>query len=446
MVRPSEPPIPATQHNPLVHSREEELGLSSEEDFAIDEPRNDSAEQGDATLHNDDPAQLWDEEDGRVSGDLEPATVAAHEEDSSLFEDHPAVRDDAASGPELDELLVEEHGPSLDRGLEGFADAEEEELHESALPAMDADTDGDFELADLLEELGFGKTGLWEFETVFGEAGALCALHAAPEEMLLAAGDSLVTITLAGIVRVRPLAHKLDQLTSVAGLTVGSGANGLVRLELGSEGPTFNTLLEQPADQLVVAAGQVVARVRDRIYTLRASGSEPVLRMSGARSLAGHTAGLWVATEQGKLLFSAASFDSLREVALDAQAERALERGATLLASSTAACLLLDGSKLLRVSRASESAIVGLREDLLQQTLAACPVEAHGIEFLVACSHTQGCELLAPHFTSGELEPLVRLEATGQSGRVALGWDPSLRRAFVAGPFGLLTVRSFEQP
>ena len=446
MVRPSEPPIPATQHNPLVHSREEQLGLPSEEDFAIDEPRDDSAEQGDVTLHNDEAAQLWDEEDGRVSGDLEPATLAAHEEDSSLFEDHPAVRDDAASGPELDELLVEEHGPSLDRGLEGFADAEEEELDESALPAMDADTDGDFELADLLEELGFGKTGLWEVETVFGEAGALCALHVAPEEMLLAAGDSLVTISLAGIVRVRPLAHKLDQLASVAGLSVGSGANGLVRLELGSEGPTFTTILEQPADQLVIAAGQVVARVRDRIYTLPASGSEPILRLSGVRSLAAHTAGLWVTTEGGKLLFSEAGFDSLREVALDAQAEQALEQGATLLACSTAACLLLVGSKLLRVSQASESAIVGLREDSLQQTLAACPVEAHGVEFLVACSHTQGGELSAPHFTSGELEALVRLEATGQSGPVALGWDPSLRRAFVAGPFGLLTVRSFEQP
>jgi hypothetical protein len=444
VVRPSEPPILATQPNQREHPREEEVGLPSEEDFSIDEPRDDNAEQGEATLHSDD--HVWEEEDGQVSGDLEPATLAFHEEAPPLFEDHPAERDDAASGPELEELLVDEHGPSLDRGLEGFADAEEEELDESALPAMDADTDGDFELDDLLEELGFGKTGLWEIETVFGEAGALRSLHVAPEEMLLSAGDSLVTISLAGIVRVRPLPYPLDQLASVVGLTVASGANGAVKLELSGERPTLTTLLEQPAAQLVIAAGQVVARVNDRIFALSASGAEPIPGPSGVRSLAARASVLWVLTEQGKLLHGSSGFESLCELQLDAETEHTLQSGATILASSSAACLLQAGSTLLRVSRSSASVSVRLPETTPTQSLAACAVEAHGLEFLVARSHSSGCELLAPHFAAGELEALVRLDTSGQSGPVALGWDPSLRRAFIAGPFGLLTVRSFEQP
>ncbi len=352
--------------------------------------------------------------------------------DGSVFDEGgvPTFADEGDASDEVGptDAVIEGFGddglPSTtdDGGAEGLSDGSETVLDEDLLPAMDIGVEGDFELNDLLSEMGLGGDDAWEIAPGFSSDVSVGSVRANGGRVV-AVGAAVVLIG-AGeqALRVRPLeqaAHdcavsgeRVFIVTSRGVEVLGPGdARKLLAAATGV------SALAIAAEQLFVLVGHALSRIDVT------TGKAQLLR-NDVTSMGAADGTLFVTTEENQL-------DRLR--GHDGDFERCeSDVPGLIVACASKALLLSEDEKAFRFDDRYRRRALDAERVVAGAAFAA--------EELLLLSVEAGAFVVSLVDKVGDVRRIARVAHTAEP-PVALAWDPSRELIFVAGPAGLLALR-----
>lgn len=443
------------------------------EDFADDTPPSEQGlaqeEEAQGPLHaEEDEIDEW-EDGGSDDGAAEELEIGAPDltntdEDKKNFGDavmgslvdpdfEPGFEDGAShsgeAGPNDHEGLgeIETDEATLpatadDGGAEGIGDGSESELDEDSLPEMDADAGGDFELHDLLDEMGFGTDEPWEVVPELSRGVALAA-GATRDGQIVAAGSALVSIAPGTLgMKVRALGEPAFACAALGGHIILATRRGieLVDANLGAAGPCAPIVVVPRPDIVMIAvAGQ-------RLWALAGSTLLKVELTSGAVEAVRDDV-LAIAAAQGTLFVASVAQRGMIErlrgddgafegVESAESTRRFLQRGATIAASSSGhLLLLLEGRGLLM--RIGGPATLLTLENIVAATFRG---QGEATRALLLVDRTGKRELVSAT-DDGALTTLLALDGPADGAPSSIVWDPTRELAVLATSQGLVGLR-----
>lgn len=324
-----------------------------------------------------------------------------------------------------------------DGGAEGIGDGSESEVDEAALPAMDADAGGDFELTDLLEEMGFGGEEPWETVPQLGRDVALACVRCR-EGMIAAAGSAAALLLDKGTLapRVRRLTEgAFDCALSEEALVLAT-RRGIELLDVSlSSAPRVIVERADIAD-VAVAAGQIWARAGSQLLRVDAlTGHTEVVRedVTGVAAAQG-TLFVTTAAKRGSLERLRGHDGAFEKIDVDGATREALGRGATIAACTPSVLVLVQEGSAQIVS------VTGASTRLPCEGVVAATFRGlgGGAKPLVLARTERGMELMT-FDAKGTPSSIATLEEAPGEWRVT--WDASREIAVVVGPKGLIGLR-----
>lgn len=418
-----------TAQGPL-HPEEEEI--EEWEDGGSDDGSADELEIGapDLTNTDEDKRNFGDSVMGStVDPDFEPGF------DDRASNGEPGPNDHEGLGEvDADDAVLP--ATADDGGAEGIGDGSESEIDEQGLPAMDADAGGDFELRDLLDEMGFGTDEPWEIVPELSRGVALAAA-AARDGQIVAAGSAVVSIppgTLA--LRVRALGEPAFACAALGGHIVLATQRGIEVVDATLGNPIV--VVPRPDIAMIAVAAQ-------RLWALAGSTLLKVELTSGAVETVRDDV-LAIAAAQGTLFVASVAqrgtLERLRgddgafEVIDTAESTRRfLQRGATIAASSSGhLLLLLEGRGVLMK-------IGGPATLLTVENIVAATFRGQGdaTRALLLVDRDAKRELVSAT-DDGVLTTLLELDSASD-GPLSIVWDPTRELAVLATSQGLVGLR-----
>ncbi len=452
-------PLPITQENP---SKDELLGLEEHADDVnasrddadldldgADPERSEHASHDLTDVHAD--VMTFDDSAAAEADSARSQTELELPEDDAHFEDVPrrrgrVVKDDE---PRHDERALEMFGEDerafddadvgnarIDRGVEGVL-GEEVAIDEASLPAMDADTGGEFELTDLLSELGFGATRDFVVAGVH-DVGPVTTVAVGPRGFC-AGGASAVFFEGPGSVEVRRWPRPVTRVERAEDgfIVVDTNAVSHVGLTEGSA-RTATTRMEGPVDQLVMVGDQLIVRIGSEVSHLKPSGERTTLFRDVA-SIGASSSTLLAATLHGSLKTRRGHEGAITEHRLDGVAASAFAANAQIAACGPKQCLVRAEGNVLWVRPGHATQTLSVPEGLC---ISAACAAGLGFDFLVVLEDAARTLLAAPHAASAELQILADLHASFAGGVSAICWDEPSQEAIVAGASGVGRVRA----
>jgi len=362
------------------------------------------------------------------------------------FSDAPAEHGDDPH-PEIGHELEDDALPATadDGGAEGIGDGSESFVDEGALPAMDADAGGDFELPDLLEEMGFGGEGPWELLGTFTTDLRLSAVTCREGTLVAVGTAALVVDRGAAAPRVRALVEPAIGCAIADASVVLATRRGVELIDLPSSS-SARVVLERPDVQAVAfASGQLWTLAGSTLLKVDLASGRAAPARDAVRSISAAQGTLFVLDESGlsRLRGGDGAFEVLT---LGDTARRFMGRDAVIAASSPSALLLMGEGRALVVAASGVSTPIQ-REGLLAGTFRAAVGIGQGelaTTLLVAEASDGGLDLLTttgggPATTLLHVGPeRARADA---SERWGIAWGATREIAVVAGPNGLLSMR-----
>jgi hypothetical protein len=113
-----------------------------------------------------------------------------------------------------------------------------------------------------------------------------------------------------------------------------------------------------------------------------------------------------------------------------------------LLAASGSERLVARGTSLELKVPGARTVAIDLASVGLSTPLAGCALGKGLPRFLVVATREDGgLGVVTPHFTSGEVGPLVAVDVTGRVTHLVATWDPVAEVVRIRGSFGALTLR-----
>ena len=263
---------------------------------------------GEVEVDDDDDAPAGD----RASLDA-PSTTDFGDSDG-LVADEPmaAAEDGQIALDEAEDIDDDEASEIDDGGVEGTSEDIGQGIDESALPELDADEDGTFDLGDLMRELastGFGREGEgppWIAREEWTTADAFEDVVAALGRVVAVGGDLVVLEPGARAVRRSRLPAHASRV-AMSGPTIVIAAGETVTL-LGPAAETSKTPLvlfqgTKPVRALGLAAGRVWVVAGDELWVVASPPSTPKrVRPLGAVDLAVAGAQLFLLAADGETL------------------------------------------------------------------------------------------------------------------------------------------------
>ncbi len=418
---------------PSVQPRDEDpLGPTGDLELDLDDDAEDDL--------GDEAALTLDVGAFDVQGEETRAAIADepfHEDveiDTPDFDDHGAETADDSSEDDgalaLDEGLPDSHD---DGGAEGLGDGSESLIDEGALPAMDEGVAGDFELADLLDELGFGKTAEWEPCEALGSPLSVLAVDAA---------DGLVVAVGMGTALLEPGSEtpriRMD-LGAAHACAVAHGhayaANGSSIVRLGATEPPAVLCELFGVERIAVAAGKLFALAEGNVVHVDpATGKVSIVRHEVTSIAAAH-ATLFISTKPGQIERLRGQDGDFEAMPLDARAEELVRSGGTILAASSRALLLTGDNTVL-----CASARTAARVDL-SGVLSACPLGVDSFLVVTGSQHELALYVVGEAGQESCVAEWRRGADWPEISRAGVAWDSSRETAFVACAKGLLALR-----
>lgn len=350
------------------------------------------------------------------------------------FDDHAQL-----GGDDGDDRLEQEPDELLpvtpdDGGAEGFSgEAADLLVDEGALPAMDAGEEGDFELHDLLGELGFGDGDAWEPLPSVGPDVALARV-VVRERSLAAAGTALVTDDAAGprITTLTRFARDVALLPDMTALLVTE--SGLERVRAGERHEPLR--LTGDARRVAIAAERVFLLEGSRLATVDPVTGEtrPVHEEVGSIGAAGGTLYFVarVPDGAGARLFRIRGQDGAVE-ALPEWGELPAE--AQIAAACASAVALIHGAGALVV----RAGVAPIR--VAVPGIAAACFREKTMELIVAVVREHAIDVLVAEL-GGPLARVAQLPRQGAAqAPVGLAWHDAGDCLLIAGPSGLTRLR-----
>lgn len=353
------------------------------------------------------------------------------------FQDRAEERDDEPQ-QELPTGEPEEALPwsADDGGAEGIGDGSEAEVDEASLPAMDADAGGDFELPDLLREMGFEEPEPWEPVASLAGDDALCSVVVAHGAMA-AAGSAIVALERGATApRLRPLVERANGCAIVGDQVALATRRGVELSELAR--------LPEPRVVLPRADLKAISAVGSRAWALAGSSLLRVDLASGAAelalaevtSIAASEGTLYAATARGGLSRLRGEDGAFESLPVDETARRALEAGAQLVAAA-AGVLALVGEGRCTLAFVDGRALTLDAEGVRAAAVRALPGEPR---VLLVARGDAGARLVEVDITGRETGEAA-LPAAAAAEPCAAVWDPARELALIASAQGLYTLR-----
>jgi len=433
--------------DPLGPSGEEGPDLSFLGDDSEDEDANDDRGSEDLDIGHGEGVLdvLRDIQRRGAPGDEEGFQVAnapdahAHDDFFPAFEDRSSPHGDEANDAEpVDEGEDELPGTADDGGAEGIGDGSESTLDEASLPAIDADGAGEFELHDLLEELGFGGDEPWEVVPHLSTAVALSSV-VCRDGFIVGAGSAVVVIERAALVpRVRAIPEEASSCVWLDGSVVLATRVGAELIEASSVGATTVLLehygvtsLAYASGQLWVLAGTMLGRLEVATAAYRAV-REDVLALSAAHG----TVFIASVARRGSLERLRGHDGDFEPIDVDEAARSFIQRGATIAACTASSLVIVNAGRGLLVD------VDGRSSALPVDGILAATYRGQGSlsRALLLASHAGRLEL---HSIPASGEPGVAsdIPLDAAPGSYGLAWDASRELLLVAGPHGLAALR-----
>ena len=400
---------------------DDELDIDVDESSDLSDEEADKLDIGGIDVHDDAEGSAADADaplDGSVFDEGGAPTFA----DEGVADDEAGPMDEVGDGLRDDALPM----TADDGGAEGLSDGSETILDEGLLPAMDAGVEGDFELNDLLSEMGLGGDDAWEVAPAFGSDVSLAAVSA-NDGVVVGAGAAAVVIS-AGeqTSRVRPLEQAASHCVTSGGRVFLATGRGVEMLGPGDSrrllAPVTNvSAIAIAAEQLFVLADGALVRVDI------ATGKSHRLK-SGVTSIGASDGTLFAANAESQLERLRGHDGDFERCTADAMGPGPLR----ILGCAPKALLLADGEKAFRVDDRFQA-----RTLEVEGAVAGAPFST---EELLVLSTEPGAFAVSLVDKLGEVRRIARVAHTGEP-PVALAWDASRELIFVAGPAGLLALQ-----
>lgn len=434
------------------HGEDDALGVENDADLELDGGvggGSDDSASDDLEIGEHDLALKDGHVDGPgAHGDEHGPGADSTEEFVPSFSDAPPDGGDEPH-PEIGHEMDDDALPSTadDGGAEGIGDGSESFVDESALPAMDADAGGDFELPDLLEELGFGGDGPWELLGTFSTELRLSAVTCREGTLVAVGSAALVVDRGAPAPRVRALAEPAIGCAIVDGSVALATRRGVELLELPSTSPA-RAIVERPDVQAVAfASGQLWALAGSTLLKVDLASGRAAPVRDDVRSIGAAQGTLFVVDGSGLLRLRGGD-GAFEAISLDETARRFIGGDTTIAASSPSALLLMKEGRALVVSSSGSSTSIP-REGLLAGTFRAAVGIGQGelaTALLVAEAVDGGLDLVsASGAGDGTATTLLHVgperARADASERWGIAWDATREIAVVAGPNGLFSMR-----
>ena len=419
-----------------------------DENSADDELLGPSEEEDDLDLDIDDSKDLDDDNADRLDIGAVDVDEEADPNRSSALDELPF--DEGGDAPPVfadDEGHVgDETGPldghdnfgdnmlpatQDDGGAEGLSDGSESFLDEANLPAIDADAEGDFELTDLLAEMGFGSDEAWEIVQGFASDLSLTDVSA-HGGLVVAAGTAAIVLGRGEqALRVRQLDEAATACVASEDRVYLGTRRGIELLSVGEGG---SVLCERAnISELVVAALQLFALADGSLLRVDlASGATHVLR-TDVSSIGAAQGTLFITTTSGTLERLRGHDGDFEPIKLDSATRSAVEQGATIAACTSKALLLIGEGGVVRVSEAGRARVLDV-----ESVVAAAACGAEEFLLLSADSATFSVSTVAK---TGDVNHVARVTTSQADAPTAIAWDQTRELAFVAGPGGLFALR-----
>ncbi|NUP04556.1 MAG: hypothetical protein HOW73_00665 [Polyangiaceae bacterium] len=428
---PDTTPGKSHEEDPLGPREEDEEALEDDSDRSLEDAYSDDLDIGGVDIAF---------EEGALGKRVDDTAGIEHDVD-----DFAPSFDDGASeaGDEPVSELATDDGVDLlpstadDGGAEGIGDGSEAEVDEAALPAMDADAGGDFELNDLLEEMGFGGAEPWESVPQLSRDDALACVTSL-DGLILAAGSAVVVVDRGALSpRVRPLASAAHGCALTSGGVVLATARGVETIAAAATSAPKVLFAQADVGAIAVAAATLWVLAGTRLFRVDpASGANKVVRddvltMSAAQGT------LFVGTSSPVAALERLRGDdgAFEPLDCDAATEQLLEAGATIAASSPGHLVLVHEGRGLLVR------VGGASLPLPRERIVAATFRGHtDAALLLLVRAGEGLEMVSIDAHGAEVSA-VKVMSPASGDAYAIAWDATREIALIAGPQGLAAMR-----
>ena len=378
----------------------------------------------------------------RAPDDADAAGIAGSDE---VFEPEFEDRADAGAdephaehpADELDDVLP---ATPDDGGAEGIGDGSEAELDETHLPAMDADAGGDFELHDLLKEMGFGDAEPWEAVGAHAADDALSCV-ACERGVVVAAGSAVALMDQGATTpRLRPLVEPAHACALTGDWVVLATRRGVEVTDLAKLSEPRVVLARPDVSAITLVGGTLWLLAGSSLMRLDVGTGAAELARDDVTSIGASGGTLYVgcASRGGRLERLRGDDGAFEGVRLEAAAMRALESGARLAAAAPGVVVLLGGGRCTLAFAEGRAVTVDV-EDVVAAAVRASPPAAR----VLLLTHSDAALRLLEIDEGGRTTADVRLPVSAASGAAqhAVAWDAARELALVAGPHGLVALR-----
>ena len=407
--------------------------------------RGDASNAGDLAIGD---LPFVDDDRGARAGDLNGMAVD-DDRDDDLSHLESGALGDLGIDVDVDDLSIEE-GPRSsadDGGIEGTSEDIDGEIDEQNLPELDADEDGSFDLDDLMRELraeGLGhesSSASWIAQEALAVPGSFRCV--AVEGGRVVAGGTVLVVLEPG--SDSPRRHPLQReatsvLPGAAGAIVGS-VNGAAFVAPGETLSLFES--ELPVHALASSGGRTWALAGDTLWQIQSPPASASLVRRGVSAVAALPEAMVVITADGHLARFRGDDGAWAETPLAVAAKSIVARCAPRIALGAAGrALAITGAGEVFASRdGGVSGGVIEIDDLAAATFGAGPepllyVAVWLPEALVIHSiDSRGRASVEGRVALSEAAPQPT-----SSPDVALAWDETRERLFVAMPSGLVAI------
>ncbi len=423
--------------------------LDDEEPGGLDASVSDDLPIGEAAIVDD----ARGEEHGDAAGLDVPYDATA---DLAHFEDGPLRDEERGFADEFHGVEDDPRTSADDGGAEGTSEDIGAEVDESALPELDADDGGTFDLGDFMRELraeGLGHEASGERWVVYEGWGAPvpCAALVVDHGRVLAAGAELCVIDPAQhAARRHGLPRRATAIAaSPAGAVVGTSRGVILATSAAGAAPAIMSLLEteRPVRALAVFSGRTWALVGEELWQVASPPAPAVVARNAVVALVQATGAILGVSRRGETTIERFRGDDGDWEVLP------IPEGARRLVSTTEpkAIAVCGASSTFALATSSEVFVSregGARtteidlDDVLALAFAGSDASSKllvaarkGEALIVVSVDDRGRTAL-----EGELDLGSLGDPEDPDARVAIAWDDTREALFVATPRGLFAV------
>lgn len=418
---------------PLGPADDVDFELDTDDARGVDDGASDDLDIGGIELAIDDSDRARPYGDAAGIEVEDDEFVPAFEEGPQVATEEPFLEPHADDGDDAPPWTAD------DGGAEGIGDGSEAQIDESDLPAMDADAAGDFELTDLLEEMGFGGDEPWEIVPALSHDDALACVTAR-DGTIVVAGSAVVIVERGGASpRVRPLADVAHGCALVDDTVLLATRRGIERVDASSLGPPRVVWARADVAQLAVAAAQPWVLAGSSLARLDLPSGACDIVKNGVFAIAAAQGTLFVASA-GRIERIRGQDGGFEALEIDDAAQGFLDHDTVIGACSSTGLVLMNGGRAMLVHASGASTLLS-RPGVVAATFRG---DGDAARALLLCTSTRGLEMVTVD-TSGTARGVVDIESSTAEARPAephaLVWDPTREVVFVAGPAGLVCLR-----